>query len=591
MNLNVTELRAAYLDNSINMADLLRTLHTTISTLKDTAIWISIISEQQLEKYLQKLESVKIADAPLWGIPFAIKDNIDLAGLPTTCACPDFAYTPKKSAFVVEALIAAGAIPLGKTNMDQFATGLVGTRSPYGIPSSVYSEKLISGGSSSGSALAVALEQVSFALGTDTAGSGRVPAAFNGLVGLKPSRGVLSTKGVFPACKSLDCVSIFARTCEDAALVFQSAAEFNAEDEQARAYLSPKQYHGQPLRAGILKAEDRYFCGDNEYASAYQTLLEKIQSFNIELVEIDYAPFAKTAAALYEGGWLAERFASIETLLKNSADSVHEVVRTIIQKAEKLSAVDTFNGFYALEKYKQQVKKIFSSLDFLVLPTAPTHFSIEAVLKDPYETNKKLGTYTNFVNLLDLSALALPAGFTSENTPFGYTIIAPAMQDYFLLQLGQQLTAKLELSEYKVLPALTKSLNATIKVTVVGAHLSGMPLNYQLTERSAYLVEKTKTTTHYRLFALPNTTPPKPGLIFDPNFSGDGIEVEVWEMPIQHFGSFVDLIPGPLGIGSIQLASGEIVKSFICEGYAVEGATEVTHLGGWRNYIKSLQTK
>lgn len=589
MNLTLSALHTAYADGSLNAEDLLRALHKNIASNQHPAIWISVISEQQLNSYLQNLRSLDKNTAPLWGIPFAVKDNIDLAGLPTTCACPDFAYTPEKSAFVVEALIAAGAIPLGKTNLDQFATGLVGTRSPYGIPSSVHSDELISGGSSSGSAVAVALNQVSFALGTDTAGSGRVPAAFNGLVGLKPSRGVLSTEGLVPACKTLDCISIFAQSTAEAAAIFQVCAQFNSADAQARPFTSPKHFRGQTLRAGILKPEQRQFFGDTSYANAYATLLEKLKALGVELVEFDYAPFANAAAALYGGGWLAERYVAIEKLLQDSPASVHEVVRNIIQPAAHISAADTFKGMYAMDAYKQQADAILSQLDFLVLPTAPTHFAIEAVLQDPYETNKKLGTYTNFVNLLDLSALAIPGGLTEHGMPFGFTLIAPALHDYFLLEAGHFLSEKLNSGTEEKFPVLNKKLDSTIKVTVVGAHLSGMPLNYQLTERNAYLVEKTKTAPNYRLFALPNTTPPKPGLIYDPEFSGDGIEVEVWEMPTNQFGSFVDLIPGPLGIGTVQLASGEQVKSFICEAYAVAGAREVTALGGWRNYIKSLQ--
>ncbi|HET8704668.1 MAG TPA: allophanate hydrolase [Pseudomonadales bacterium] len=590
MKLTVSALQAGYANGSLNADELIRSLHQTIKSLPDQSIWISIISDQQLDDYLTQLAALD-KSLPLWGIPFAIKDNIDLAGLPTTCACPDFAYFPEKSAFVVEALIAAGAIPLGKTNLDQFATGLVGTRSPYGIPSSIFSAKLISGGSSSGSAVAVALNQVSFALGTDTAGSGRVPAAFNGLVGLKPSRGILSTEGVFPACKTLDCVSIFAQNTSDAAQIFQVAAKYNAHDNSARPFKSPKHFRQQPLRAGILKQEQRTFFGDQNYAHAYDSLIQKMQRIGLELIEIDYTPFAMAAAALYGGGWLAERFVAIESLLKNSPTAIHEVVRNIIANAEQISAADTFKGIYAMQEYQQRAQDIFTHIDFLLLPTAPSHFSIESVLQDPYETNKKLGTYTNFVNLLDLSALALPGGFTEQRLPFGYTLIAPAQHDYFLLETGHYLSQQLQFNEEPAaIQTLDKSMDNSIKVTVVGAHLSGMPLNYQLTERHAYLVEKTKTAGNYRLFALPNTTPPKPGLLFDPNFSGDGIDVEVWEMPMQHFGSFVELIPAPLGIGSVQLASGEWVKGFICEGYAVADAKEVTALGGWRNYIKSRQS-
>jgi len=587
MNLTISALRQAYLKGELKATHVIRSLHQNISALTDQSVWISVVSAPQLESFLARLETLDPHTAPLWGIPFAIKDNIDLAGIATTCACPDAAYVPEKSAFVVEALLAAGAIPLGKTNLDQFATGLVGTRSPYGIPSSIYSKDLISGGSSSGSAVAVALEQVSFALGTDTAGSGRVPAAYNGLVGLKPSRGVLSTEGVFPACKSLDCVSIFTHTTEDAGLVFQACAGLNPADPLSRRFASAKHYRNQSLRAGVLKPSQQVFCDNAAYQKRYAELVSQLAEAGIEAVEFDYSPFADAAAALYGGGWLAERYVAVESLLATSPGSMHEVVRTIIQSAAGLSAADTFKGFYRMDNYRQQAQAAFNEVDFLFLPTAPTHYRIDEVLNDPYETNKKLGTYTNFVNLLDLSALALPGGMTEQGLPFGYTLIAPAFHDYFLLEVGHHLSRTLAQPDYPP-PILNNSLNATIKITVVGAHLSGMPLNYQLIERNAYLVEKTRTAPQYRLFALPNTTPPKPGLIFDPEFSGEGIEVEVWEMPLQNFGSFVDLIPAPLGIGTVALASGEQVKSFICEAYAVEGAKEVTSFGGWRNFIKSL---
>lgn len=482
------------------------------------------------------------------GLKFAIKDNIDYAGVPTTAACPESAYTPEKSAAVVQRLENAGAVAIGKTNLDQFATGLVGVRSPYGACSSIYNSEYISGGSSSGSAVAVATGQVDFSLGTDTAGSGRVPAAFNGIIGVKPTRGVLSNDGVVPACKTLDCVSIFARDLAIAARVLDVATE--------KPLPPPEPWTSGPFRFGVID-----FVGDDAYAPLYDAAITRLEAAGGTRVAIDYTPFRQAAELLYSGPWVAERYAAVGKWL----DQMHPVVRQIIGGATKYSAVDAFNAIYRLDELRIQAQSEWAKMDVLLLPTAGWIYKIAEVEADPVRLNTNLGYYTNFVNLLDLAALAIPAGFRPDGLPFGVTLIGPAFTDRSLLALASQLDE--------------------VPVAVVGAHLTGQPLNSQLTERGAQLIRTCRTAANYRLYALANTTPAKPGLVRDDGFSGPGIEVEVWSMPTRQLGSFVSLIPAPLGIGSVTLEDGTTVKGFICEPAGLSRATEITQLGGWRAFL------
>jgi allophanate hydrolase len=506
-------------------------------------VWISAIPEKSPK------------EGPLTGLTFAIKDNIDYAGVPTTAGCPAYAYTPKASAPVVSLFEGAGARAVGKTNLDQFATGLVGVRSPYGACASVFHPEYISGGSSSGSAVAVASGQADFSLGTDTAGSGRVPAAFNNIVGLKPSIGVLSTDGVVPACLSLDCVSIFTRDVPTARRVFQAAHPRGETPAWANG----------PFRFGVPQAEELQFFGDDEAAALYAGAIARLEAAGGARVEIDYRPFRETAQLLYAGPWVAERFAAVGEFIETHPEETHPVVRDIILGARKYSAIDTFRAMYKLEELRAEAAGAWKSVDVLLLPTTGTTYRIAEVEADPIRLNSNLGYYTNFVNLLNLAALAIPAGFRPNGLPFGVTLMAPGGKDWGLLDLA----ARLE----------------ETRVTVVGAHLSGQPLNRQLTERGARLVWKGKTSPEYRLYALANTTPPKPGLVREPGFAGPGIEVEVWAMPVQNFGSFVALIPPPLGIGTVALADGSSAPGFICEPAGLAGAKEITELGGWRAYL------
>ncbi|MGO4683272.1 allophanate hydrolase [Hyphomicrobium sp. 2TAF46] len=529
---------------------------------------------------------------PLYGIPFAVKDNIDVGGMPTTCACPAFAYTPERSATVVERLEAAGAILIGKTNLDQFATGLNGTRSPYGIPTNVFNADYISGGSSSGSAVAVAAGLVSFSLGTDTAGSGRVPAAFNNIVGLKPTKGIISTRGVVPACKSQDAVSIFALTVADAAKVAEAAIAFDKDDCYARADAPPFAVaeFARPLRVGIPNAPLSFF-EDSEYQRLYHQTIDRLAELGAEITPFNFAPFRDTAALLYDGPWVAERLFAADDL---SESDLNPVVGDIIRSGKSKSALSVFEGFYRLAEFRRAADAEWKRMDVMVLPTAGTTYKIADMLADPIRLNSNLGAYTNFVNLLDLSALAVPAGFRDDGIPFGVTLIGRAFADGQLAAVGDMLHraldgAKLGATQVALsgAPPVTTARpvkKRTVQVAVVGAHLRGQPLNGQLTERDAVYRETCRTAKGYRLYALPGTTPPKPGLVFEGSGPG-GLEVEIWEMDEAAFGSFVALIPPPLGIGTLVLDDGRQVKGFLCEGHALRGAEDITEFGGWRAWL------
>lgn len=566
--------------------------------------WISLLDNDGLSNALaalqKRLENVagELAKLPLYGIPFAAKDNIDATGFTTTAGCPAYAYQPTRDAALIGKLRAAGAVLIGKTNLDQFATGLVGTRSPFGAVANSFNPEVVSGGSSSGSASVVARGLVPFSLGTDTAGSGRVPAGLNNIVGLKPTKGLFSIDGVVPACRSLDCVSIFALTVNNAGLIAELMAGFEPDDAFSRKAPSalpldaPAMRRPGPLsRLGIPQSPQ--FFGDHVAEAAWQTALEQWQQLEgVTLVEIDFTPMFELAALLYEGPWVAERHAAVEAFMAEHADDMNDVVRGIISNAGKFSATDTFKAQYRKEELVRVIDILLNDIDGLLVPTAPTAPTIEAVSADPITLNSQLGTYTNFVNLADFCALAVPAGFRSDGLPFGVTLVSGAWKDRELQTLASRwLNAhptRLGATNQPRPPETMDQALAipTVQVAVVGAHLSGMPLNTQLTERHACRVASTTTSANYRLFALPNTVPPKPGL---QRVTQDGaaIIVEVWEMPASEFGSFVDLVPAPLGIGSVELTDGRWVNGFICEGHGITNAQDVTEFGGWRAYIQA----
>ena len=595
---------AAYAAGRDPFADL-DAVFDAIETEGERPVWISVMPRDRARQLLADARARHEAGAtlPLYGIAFAVKDNIDVAGLETTAGCPEFAFQPQKSAFVIDRLIEAGAIPVGKTNLDQFATGLNGTRSPYGIPVSAFDGSRVSGGSSSGSAVAVAKGLVAFSLGTDTAGSGRIPAGFNNIVGLKPSKGLISSRGVLPACRTLDCVSIFANTVDDAFVVLRVCAVADSEDAYSRTSSTALQYEdcAGPLRVGVLGVDLLARCSA-EVVATYRASVAALQADGAVPLEIDYKPLEEIASLLYSGPWVAERLAAIREFAESRPDAIHPVVRDIILSGANYSAVDTFAAQYRLAEIELTTRAMWRDIDILLVPTAPDHPTVEAMLDAPVALNSMLGLFTNFVNLLDMAALAVPAGRRANGLPIGVTLIGPAFSDASLAVIGDKLHRS---DQHAMLGATAVTLSSTrclelpdeamgVQVAVVGAHLTGQPLNHQLTSRGATLVRTTRTAPGYSLYALPNTTPSKPGLARD---GGPGlIEIELWDVPMTAFGSFVAEIPAPLGIGTIETEDGAVVKGFICEGYALENAENITRFGGWRGYVArksnpSMQTR
>lgn len=560
----------------------------------DPAVWIAKASTESVLARAAALDADPDAKKlPLYGVPFAVKDNIDCAGFPTTAGCPEFAYTPADDAPVVARLLAAGAILMGKTNLDQFATGLVGTRSPHGAPRCVFNADYISGGSSSGSAVAVAAGLVAFALGTDTAGSGRVPAAFNNIVGLKPTRGRLSTHGVVPACRSLDCVSIFAATPAEAARIAAVAEGYESTDPYSRKTSAPRALP-QHFRFGVLPQHERDFFGDAEYAALYDAAIARLEDLGGDAVAIDYTPFNEAARLLYDGAWVAERTVAIEDFLVNHGTAMDPSVHKIIAGGLNISALRAFQGQYRLAECRRAADREWEKMDILLLPTAAAHYTVEAVAADPIGCNSRLGRFTNWVNLLDATGIAIPSGFRANGLPFGVTLLAPAFQEPALTALAQRYHAAAGtgtgLSRATVTPDFVPPTDdGLIDLFVVGAHLSGMVLNRELQELKAIFGGEARTTADYRFYALAGTVPAKPGLIRQPGADAGAILGEVWRLTPEAFGRFVAKIPAPLGIGKIALADGREVSGFLCEPFALAGARDITALGGWRAHISATK--
>lgn len=570
-----------YRTEGASVRDVIQKCLKSAEAYDDHNIWISKADESFLEPYFRRLEGCDPSSLPLYGVPFAVKDNIDVAGMTTTAGCAEFTYVPSEHAFVVEQLIEAGAIPIGKTNLDQFASGLVGTRSPYGEGINLFDPEYVSGGSSSGSALAVTAGIVPFSLGTDTAGSGRVPAAFGNIVGLKPTRGALSIRGVVPACKSLDCVAIFAQNCEDAARVYDLCSIRDAEDSFSR----PKPFvnsFGGTFRFGVPRSDQLEFFGNGAYESLFRESVRNLESIGGIRCEIDFSPFMDTAKLLYSGPWIAERYCGIKEFAQSHSETMLDVTRGIILSGGKPGAVDVFEGFYRLSELKRLSEKIMEEVDMILTPTAGTIYRRDEIRGEPLALNTNLGYYTNFMNLLDLSACAVPAGFTSEGLPFGVTLAAPAWSEHALVAVGAKLHRVSGFESGLIDIAASKS----VVLAVCGAHMSGLPLNHELTSRGAKLVEKTSTAALYRFYALESFSPPRPGLV-QVGEGGGMVQVELWEIPSEKFGSFFNGVPSPLALGSLTLQDGKTVKGFLCEGYAVEGAKEITKLGGWRSYLSN----
>jgi allophanate hydrolase len=600
--LTIADWTAAYASGA-SPRELLVALQRRLESASPPGVWITLVDRAAIETQVAAVEARRAgagdaaaarAALPLFGVPFAVKDNIDVAGMPTTAGCPEFRYLATADAGVVERLVAAGAVCVGKTNLDQFATGLVGTRSPYGRPSSTFAPERISGGSSSGSAVAVSCGDVPFALGTDTAGSGRVPAAFNNIVGLKPTPGRVSTRGVVPACRSIDCVSVLALTVDDAALVLSVIEGTDDADPFSAFALGPARF-AKALRIGV--PSQVIFRGDAGYGPAYEQAVTHVQRLGHRVVALDFAPLHAVAAQLYAGPWVAERHAVIEALLERDPEAIDPVVRTVIGAARTMSATDAFRGLYALREAQRDTRAIWDQVDLLMVPSAsghPRHVEVDA---DPLAVNAQLGAYTNFVNLLGWCALALPAGFAVGGLPFGVTFIAPQAQDAALAEFGAAWQKSLALPLGATTrsaaprradgePAAVPASAPTVAVAVVGAHLSGLPLHPQLLALGAYGCEATRTAPCYRLFALPDTTPPKPGLLRVAE-GGAAIEVEVWSLPSAQVGAFLASIAAPLGLGTVALADGRRVHGFLCEAHALANAVDITAHGGWRAYLAS----
>ena len=573
----ITEYQAAYAQGR-TLEELMRGVWEAIRDEPDEGIFISKTPWETVKRRIDENEG---KDLPLYGIPYVAKDNIDVAGLPTTAACPDFSYNPSESATVVRLLDEAGAICFGKTNLDQFATGLVGIRTPYPAPKNPFDEAYLPGGSSSGSAVAVAKGLVAFSLGTDTAGSGRVPAAFNELIGLKPTLGHISTRGVVDACKTLDCVSVFAQNCADADAVLKIAGKHDLDEAWSRKPPTKWKRILPKFRFGVPRAEELEFFGWEEAAGLFAEAVETFEELGGEAVEIRLEPFLAAAKLLYEGPWVTERYVGIRNFLEAKPDSVFPVTRAIIEGGRHPLASDFFDARYKLAECKRLADIEMAKADFILAPTTPRNFTVKEVEAEPVKLNSALGSYTNFMNLLDYSALALPAGRYQGKLPWGVTIFADAWMDRALLELG----GKYERALSRNVPAISADGFDEIHVVVCGAHLEGMPLNWQLTDRGGRLVSGGKTLPCYRMYLVPAGAglPERPALVRVDD--GVAIETETWALSTEAFGDFVSKIPSPLGIGKVLMEDGKSLPGFIAEPIAAISARDISEFGGWRGWV------
>lgn len=597
--LDIGRLGAAYRSGATTPERVVADVLDRIAARGDDGVWITLVEREAALARARVLAESGLTDSPLWGVPFAVKDNIDVAGMPTTAGCPAFAYTASTTATAVRRLLDAGAILIGKTNLDQFATGLVGVRSPYGVARNPFDPAYVPGGSSSGSAVAVSAGLVSFALGTDTAGSGRVPAGFLNVVGLKPTRGAVSTAGVVPACRTLDCVSVFALTSDDAHAAYRVMAAPDPADPFSRPVEAPPPGAMAPLvRLGVPAPGERVFCGDVEAERCFEAALRLARRIGAEIVEVPFAPFYEAARLLYEGPWVAERLAALRAFVDQRADAMLPVTRAIVEGARGRTAVEAFEAAYRLADLARETAGVWSGVDALIVPTSPTIYTIAAVEADPITLNSNLGTYTNFVNLLDLCGLAVPAGMRGDGLPSGVTLLAPAGRDGVLAEIGARLHAASGLtlgatgwSQPPEAPRPRRAGPGAIELAVVGAHMSGMPLNGELLDRGGVLLRTVRTEPRYRLFALCGTEPARPGLLRTGSGDGAAIETEVWALPPAGFAAFVAAVPAPLSIGTLDLADGTSVKGFLVEAAGVGDAVDVSGFGGWRSYTAAVKAR
>ncbi|CAD5106904.1 allophanate hydrolase [Zestomonas carbonaria] len=592
-DLRLDTIRAIYSEGRSTPRQLIAALRDKAAALNpDYHLFIHLLGLDELEPYLAALDGKSPADLPLYGVPFAIKDNIDLAGIPTTAACPAYAYVPERSATLVEQLIALGAVPLGKANLDQFATGLNGTRSPYGACRNSVHPDYPAGGSSSGSSLAVALGVASFALGTDTAGSGRVPAALNNLVGLKATKGLLSTAGVVPACRTLDCVTYLTATAREASQLLALTARLDPRDEYSRAnplwnagdaFGAPR----QGFRFGVPSQLE--FLGCAESPALFAAAVARLEALGGEAVPIDFEPFLEAARLLYQGPWVAERYSVAGSLIEENPEAVLPVIRAVLEQAPKVSGVDTFRAQYRLQALKAICDRILEDLDCVLTPAYPRPVTLAELHAEPVARNSDLGYYTNFMNLLDYAAVAVPSAFMDNGLPWGVTLFGRAFTDQYLLGLADALQRQHDLPLAGGRPAQlaapgNPARNDRARLVVCGAHLDGLPLNWQLRQRGGRLLEATRSSPDYKLYALAGGPPFRPGMLRVAT-GGASIEVEVWELPSGELGSFLTGIPAPLGLGKVQLIDGRWETGFICEPHGLEGAEDITGHGGWRAYL------
>lgn len=567
--LNIEAIKVAYKSGALTPRKLVAQIHQRIDAVDNPNIWIHPLTSLELEPYLARLDEHDAGSLPLYGIPFAIKDNIDLAGVPTTAACEAYAYTPEESSLVVAQLIEAGAIPIGKTNLDQFATGLVGVRTPYGAPRNPYAADRVPGGSSCGSAVALSEGLVSFALGTDTAGSGRVPAAFNKLWGVKPSKGRLSTTGLVPACRSLDCISIFALNAQDSQSVLKVAEGYDVDDAYSQPTMDVALSVSKTI--GIPQLDQLMFFGDAGYEAAWVVAVADLQAKGWEIVEIDFEPFLNAARLLYEGPWVSERTAALKDFLEANAEDLFPPTRSIVIGGLKNTAVEAFEAAYRLADLKRESEAIWDGLSAIVTPTAGGFPTLAEIETDPFGPNSKLGYYTNFMNLLDLCAVATPAGETQSGLPFGITWIAPRDTDRALIKIADKGPSALDGADH-------------LSVLLFGAHMSGLPLNKQVKGLGASLVGEVQTAPSYKMVYLPEPAPHRPGVVRVAD-GGVSIAAEEWNFPKASLGEFLSTIQQPLGLGQIELSDGRKVHGFLCEEAIAAAARNISNAGSWRGFL------
>ncbi len=557
-----------------------------LESYADPAVWIHRAQCKEVLAQARLVEQRQQAGAnlPLYGVTFGVKDSIDVAGYPTTAACEAYSYMPERSAPVVERLLAAGALFVGKTNLDQFASGLAGDRSPYGACRNSFSPTHISGGSSSGSAVAVAAGLVSFALATDTAGSTRVPAGCNYIVGLKPAVGLLSTEGVIPCCPSLDCLTIMALTAEDAFRVMQIARGTSAPATELGTEALPSSF-------ATPRDEDLEFFGDREQADLFQRAVSRLEQSGARRISVDFRPFREVARLLYEGPWLAERLASVSDFMQAHAGQMHPVTRGILEGGRRFSAVDYFKALERLKHLRSTCLKIFDTAEVLVVPTMPTIPTLAAVQADSVEWSRRLGYYTNFANFLRLAAIAAPSGFTTQGLPAGITFLSTPGSERRLCEIGMAWQRLVDLplgaTSYRLPEPANRSKQPIApipegwaRVSVAGAHLRGQPLHAALLATGARFVRVCQTAARYRFMAFMDLRPPRPGLLRDEE-RGGAVQVEIYDLPMDGFGRLVASVAPPLAIGTVELADGEAVKGFLCESWAARNAHDITEFGGW----------